>query len=291
MDEKVLEALMGTIASMDEVDPYAKFLIYGESGTGKTVLASTAVQERGLFIDAVEGWVSLVNFPELRSKMHRMVYQGRSQIDSICDAIEEGIEPFASYDTIILDEVSTMATLDLDVVLAANSQKIADKDPNVPTQPDFNANTERMRRTLSRLLKLPVNVILVSHVREDKDARTGVMYTRPSFTPKLRTTIAGFMHVIGRLTVDEQSGPDGDTIYVRKLQVRPTVQITAKTRIGGLPVFITDPNLGDLIKDWQATGSKTDDTPNEVITAPDAPVEEFIADSDSPDGEADNLTI
>lgn len=271
MDSKILDALLESVAPMDEVDPYAKILIFGESGTGKTILACSAVENEGLFVDSGEGWVSLIDFPETRRKLTRMPYQGLSQIDALCSAIEEGIEPWASYDTIIVDEASTVAVLDLDTVLASRSAKDPSKDPNVATLPDYGANTERMRRTITRLLKLPVNVVLTAHIREDKDERTGVLYTRPSFTPKLRNTMMQWLHVAGHLTMTEQGDDPADAI--RKLQVRPTRSISAKTRIGSLPAVLENPNLLAIIKEWREAGSLLDDS-NTLVPEPDGPVSE-----------------
>jgi len=273
---KMFDALLETMVPMDDERPNAKILIYGDSGVGKTVLAASA-GNKVLWIDSTDGWVSLMNHPELRAKCHRMKYQGLSQIDTLCDAIDAGVEPFASFDTIVVDELSSIAVMDLDRVLESRSKKQADKDPNVPTQPDFFANTERMRRAVTRLIQLPMNVILVSHVREDKDERTGRTYIRPSFTPKLRTTIKQMCHIVGHLTVMEVVNKDNDTVeYLRKLQVQPTLSIDAKTRIGGLDPIIENPDLGKIITEWQESGG------NEVDVTVVLPEEPPVAETDIP---------
>lgn len=271
INESVLQALLDSVTPMNETTPYAKIMIFGESGTGKTIAAARAVQKRGLFIDSGEGWVSLMDFPELRAKMQRMEYQGLSQLEAFMDAFEQGISPWSDFDTVILDECSTIAVLDLDVVLAQRSAKDASKDPNVATLPDYGANTERMRRTLTRLLKLPVSVVLTSHFREDKDERTGVLYVRPNFTPKLRNTIMQWLHVCGHLTITEETSGD-EVQYVRKLQVRPSKSIAAKTRIGSLPNVLVDPDLGEIIQMWQNSGAALQDEKVELIPDIDAPV-------------------
>lgn len=280
LNQKVLDALLESVVPMDEEIPQAKIMIFGESGTGKTILAASAVKEKGLFVDSGEGWVSLLDFPHLRSKLRRMEYQGLSQLDALCEAIEQGIEPWSSYDTLIIDEFSTVAVLDLDVVLAQRSAKDASKDPNVPTLPDFGANTERVRRTVSRILKLPITVILTSHFREDKDERSGVMYTRPNFTPKLRNTIMQWLHVCGHLTITEQTNGD-DIEYIRRLQVRPSRSIAAKTRIGYLPPVVENPDLREIIDTWQNSGAVVDDSKQELVQEPDAPIAEEIPTVDS----------
>ena len=250
----VFDALLETMVPMDDERPNAKILIYGDSGVGKTVLAASA-GNKILWIDSTDGWVSLMNHPELRAKCQRMQYQGLSQIDALCDAIDANREPFVSFDTIVVDELSSIAVMDLDKVLESRSKKQADKDPNVPTQPDFFANTERMRRAVTRLIQLPMNIILVSHVREDRDDRTGKTYIRPSFTPKLRTTIKQMCHIVGHLTIMEVVNKESDSVdYLRKMQVQPSLTIDAKTRIGNLEPIIENPDLGKIITTWQESG-------------------------------------
>ncbi len=175
-----------------------------------------------------------------------MQYSGLSQLDTLASLFLKGE---LQYDVIVLDEASTIAVLDLDTVVASRSAKDASKDPNVPTQPDFFANTERCRRTLKRILDLPVHVIFTAHVREDKDEKTGITQKRPAFSPKLRTTIEQEMHLVGHLTATENKRGDEIT-YVRKLQVHPTRSVSAKSRIGGLPLFVTSPDLSEILTDF-----------------------------------------
>ncbi len=267
--DRALEALLDSITPMDHVNPYFKGMIYGESGTGKTIAAARAVQNKGLYVDSGEGWVSLINFPDLRSKLSRMEYAGLSQLEAVADAIEAGISPWDQYDTIILDEASTIAVMDLDVVLATRAKQDPSKNADMPTQPDYGFNTERCRRTFTKLLKLDCNVVFTAHLREDKDERTGKVYTRPLFTPKLRNTISQWMHLIGHLTMTEHD-KDGEAVYHRRLQVQPSANIVAKSRIGGLPPFLENPDLGRLIRDWQNSGAAVDETPQEILDLPDA---------------------
>ena len=269
MDQKTLDALMDTITPLVETEAYAKVLIYGEAGTGKTVLACN-FGEQVILVDSANGWVSLKNHSDIMAKVQRIEYKGLSQLDALADAITEGkIE----CETLVIDELSSIAILDLDTVLKSRSAKDPGKDPNVPTQPDFFANTERVRRTIAKVLALPCNIVLVAHVREDRDERTGKTYTRPAFTPKTRQTIVQQCHLVGYLTANEIKKDEDDTEYHRRLQVQPTASITAKTRIGGLPTVIDAPNLNTIFADWKK-GIAEEDTSTEVIPEPDGPTVE-----------------
>jgi len=276
MDPKKLEALLETKVPLTELDPFVKMLIYGDYGVGKTILACQ-YGDNILYIDSATGWVSCQNHKEIMDKnIERMAYKGLSQLDVLAEAVLEG---HIKCDTIILDEGSSMAVKDLDVVLKARSAKDANKDPDVPTRPDFFANTERVRRTISRILQLPCNVIILAHVREDKDDAKGIVYTRPAFSPKTRQTIVQECHLVGYMTANEVSA-DGTPEYVRKLQVHPSARITAKTRIDGLPVVIENPNLNDMLEGWQKKIRPKEDQ-DEIPKEPDAPISESGSDDET----------
>lgn len=237
----------------------AKVLLYGDSGVGKTVLAASLGQDI-VYVDSAEGWVSLSNHPELLAKVRRLEYQGLSQLETLATYIIDGS---VQCDTLIVDEASTIAILDLDTVLASRSQRDASKDPDVPTQPDFFANTERCRRAFLKLLRLPINVVFVAHLREDKDERTGVTTQRPAFSPKLRASIEQNCHLVARLTANEKGGE-----YVRKMQTQPIRGVDAKSRIGGLDRVVENPDLGKILADWTETNEvpEMSKTPDAVTT-------------------------
>lgn len=271
------QAFLDTVSPIEEEVPYLRVMLYGDSGQGKTVLATT-FGERILYLDSADGWVSLRNHPDLAAKCQRVPYQGLSQIDTMTDMIKAG--ELSEFDTVIVDEASTIATFDLDTVLAARSKKDPSKDPNVPTQPDFFANTERCRRSFMGLLKAPIHVIFVAHMREDKDDRTGVVTKRPAFSPKLRATVEQNMHLVAHMTAQERRS-DSEVQYDRFIQTLPSRGINAKSRIGGLPYKVKNPNLSELLSDFQLLKEGTE---VELPQEPDASTEESN-DNDFPFGE------
>lgn len=266
-----INAILDEIAPLGEKPKFAKILIYGPSGVGKTVLAAGAF-DHPLFVDSLEGWVSIDNHPELEGKIEWLQYRGVSQLELLAANWDQH---FADrFDGLILDEATSMATMDLDVVLAARSAKQSEKDPDVPTQPDFFANTERMRRCFRRILNLPVDVIFVAHDRKDEDA--GRKLVSPGFSPKLSTTIKEFMHLVGYLTVIDKGA-----VAVRRLQVTPTIKVDAKTRIGGLPNVVTDPDLKLILSNWRNKGGRLLDPVSELMLN-QPPVEPEV-DNSNPD--------
>lgn len=306
LDPKVIEALKAARKSLNEIHPNLKACIYGESGFGKTVQTmkiAQAITPAGKtieYIDFLEGWVALLNHKSegLLKRTNRQQYQGLSQIEFLAKAIKLGIEPFDMVGTVILDEFSAMGKTDLDTVLKTRASKDSSKDPNVPTQPDFYANTERMRRAITELLQADINVLCVAHIREDKSSN-GLVITRPAFMPAFSEIFRQTMHLVAHMTAQEFTADDGTQDYKRSIQVHPTRSISAKTRIGGLPVSVTGDQLTQAIVEWmqgnresEETGETTDEadrfaeetgvevTGENLVTHPDSDVESTDSDED-----------
>lgn len=288
MDERVIAALLAKREDLSKKIPYFKGLVYGESGFGKTVAAMQIAQaitpdDKTIeFIDFLEGWVSLLNHPGLTKRASRQTYEGLSQLEALAGAISEGVPPFNSIGTVIIDEISSISKADLDTVLKSNASKDKEKDANVPTWPDYYANTERMRRAVTLLLKSNINVIFVAHMREDK-LSNGVVVTRPSFTPAFSEIFRQMLHLVAHMTAKEDMTEDGSPNYKRLIQVHPTRTISAKTRIGGLPISLSTPALVQAIVEWMdgKRGSEEVDNKGENLVVVDD-----IVPSDDPESDA-----
>lgn len=247
-----LDRLRATMEALSESQPSLKALLYGVSGVGKTVAsmeiakAITPPDKTIQYIDTAQGWVSFMNHPGMiDGQTKRMRYVNLGQLEVLTHAIRQGAGEFGNIGTIILDEASSSADTALDEVLKYRASQDKSKDPDTPTQPDYNTTTNRVRKAFMDMLTLEgVHVILVSHARKDKDNR-GVEVTSPSFLPKLGQKIKQPLHLIGHVTVNEI-----DDKYVRLFQVHPTVRIDAKSRVGKLEPMVEMPVLLNRIKGW-----------------------------------------
>jgi hypothetical protein len=257
-EKAMFDALMAARKPMNELIPFLKACVYGDSGFGKTVFSmqlAQAITPPGKsieYIDYLEGWVALLNHRDegLLKNVHRESYEGISQIDTLGKFIKMGVEPFDNIGTVILDEFSSMTKSDLFTVVKSRAAKDSSKDPNVPTQPDFYAGTNRADLALTSLLQAKVNVIVVSHIREDKD-KSGAVVTRPAFMPNFSDTFRQMMHLVAHLTAEEFIIEEtGEADYKRSLQVHPTRRVNAKTRIGGLRPNVPPEVLIPAVVEW-----------------------------------------
>lgn len=275
-----LERLRATMEDLTTSQPSFKGLLYGVSGVGKTVSAVMLAQQITppdktiQYIDTAQGWVSLMNHPELiTDRVKRMRYINLAQLDALSLMIKAGLDEFGRIGTIILDEATSAADTSLDEVLQFRASKDRSKDPDTPTQPDYNTTTNRVRKTFNELSNLEgVHVIFVGHSRKDKDNRN-IEKESPSFLPKLGQKIKQPLHLIANV-----SGNEIDNKYVRIFQVHPTRTIDAKCRIGGLPPQVEYKVLADQIDGWLRGNVKT-------LT------EEVLVRDHDPENPATNVTI
>lgn len=254
-------------------------IIYGDNGGGKTVtavkLAQAIVGFHGgnkndpanpdiIFVDAVNAWRSLKNHRNILQGVKRIPYAGKEQLETIVEAIQWRPDGFKNAKVIILDEMSSMTDRDGDTVLAARSRADASKDPDVLTQPDMGATTERMRRVVINLLRQDISIIFVAHMREDEDKAKGYKIIRPRFMPKFSGTIREGLDFVAFMSAVED-GREGETIkYRRQLQVHPTKTIVAKTRVGGLNLTESPDSFVSGVIKW-LKGDAGDSTVDTVI--------------------------
>lgn len=272
--EEYLNRLRATMESLTDSRPSLKALVYGVSGVGKTVAAVQIAQKITppdktiQYVDTAQGWVSLLNHPQLiNDRVKRMRYVNLNQIEVLTHAIRQGWEEFANIGTIILDESTSAADTTLDEVLKYRSGQDKSKDPDTPTQPDYNTTTNRVRKAFMELMTLEgIHVILVGHVRKDKDNR-GVEVSSASFLPKLGTKIKQPLHLIAHVTGNEIDGK-----YVRLFQVHPTLRVDAKSRIGNLEPMVKYETLETRIVGWLDGNIPTVETgPVFIDTDPENP--------------------
>lgn len=266
-----------------------KVILYGDSGVGKTVAAMQLAQaitpkDKTIeFIDFLEGWSSILNHPGLTQRTSRQQYEGLSQIQYLGQVIKENIPPFGDIGTVVIDELSAMTKMDLDTVLKARAANDSSKDPNVPTQPDFYSNTERSRRTVTSILQADINVIFVAHQREDK-LTNGRVVVRPAFMPAFSELFRQMVHLVVHLTSEEFIADDGSSTFKRNFQVHPTQSVSAKTRVGGLPVNVTIETLIPATVLWMRGEGKDEVldilTGENIVVLPDSDESASVDESD-----------
>lgn len=244
---------------------YCKYMLYGASGKGKTVLAAQIAQVITpsdlsiAYIDSYEGWVSLSNHKNqgLLDRTRRFRYLGYSQLEILAHAIKnklrdpnKGID-YGSIGTVIFDEASTMVDMDTAMLVRHRASQDSDKDPDTPTWPDQNTSIRRTMNMLSPFYRLPIHVILVAHYREDKINTLSKL--SPFFLPKAQPRIKEPLHLVGYVeATSAHSSQDQEARYTRFVQVHPTATIDAKCRLPITEVRIDPKYLIEVSRQFAA---------------------------------------
>jgi hypothetical protein len=268
MDKKKLDALMESLYDTDDIALNFKGLLYGDPGARKTTTAAMIANRisrnpNGYTIILVadpDGWQSLLNHPELEfgHRIRPMKYKGVSQLEALAEALDEELPQFVNVETLILDTLSNIASLDLDTV---QKEKMKVKGDKWNFEDDmwgvYNQNSLRIKNAVLKLYLSPINIIATAHSREKLYPATGRTKTLPKFSPEIFAAVNSYMSMIAYMTANEAGvDSDGSVKYKTKVQYHPTASIVAKTRIGGLPAAEDNPDIPRIVDEWLIKGGK-----------------------------------
>lgn len=228
--------ILDNATTVGESEPYVRMLVYGDPGVGKTVFA--AKFPNPFIIDVENGTSSLLNHDELHSvKRHQL--KNFNEMNEIFWDFQAG--GGSQFDTIVIDTMNELQTKHLNEFI----DKDKNRDNKLPTMLDYKANTAALQRMSIAFRDLPKNLVIVCHSTFDKDENTGKMYLRPAVTPSLAKTLVGMLDVIGYMYM----GTDEETkTEKRRLQIAPSTNRIAKSRIGGLSPILDDPDPSVFIR-------------------------------------------
>lgn len=139
---------------------FYKVLLYGTSGSGKTVLASTF--PKPLFIDMEGGMASIADkkplrYPKDPKQVVSTLKELRKAYEVCKAALDAGDAPF---ETIVLDSVSEMQELVmLDVLGTFQANRIYDDQP---TQTDYGKANRDTIKIIRSFLRLPAHIVFTN---------------------------------------------------------------------------------------------------------------------------------
>lgn len=199
--------------ALGERDKHYNGFLYGEYGVGKTKEAAECVVNSGIIVTGDNGYETLYNHPHLVDKFKVMPYTGLSQLTAIGEAVKEKAEiggvNYGEVDLVMVDPINAVQDEYLDWLMD-NYKFTNGGDSRVKATPtiagkreglseveitglsDYHLVRNQMRHPIKALVKAPVNVIFVAHVREPNflEVQKGKITKRPQLTETVFKMIA-----------------------------------------------------------------------------------------------------
>lgn len=226
--DSILQSLQ---ANQVKPDTHIRFIIYGQSGTGKTFSLRTA--RKPLFIDSFDpgGSVVLADLIQKGEAIIRTEFENEdpknpsafAKWDYSLDAIEKsGL--MARFGTYVLDSATTWGQACLNLVM----QK-AGRAGGTPQQNDWYPQMVLMEAGIRRIFKFPCDIIFICHTDVQKDEIIGKLTRSPALTGKSKTRIP---LLFSEVYYSDTKRSSKGTEYYWQMQSDATNQ--AKSRLCGL---------------------------------------------------------
>lgn len=253
MDEKTKQVLdsMGEPTRLSNERKLLRACLYGDPGTGKTSTAAHMAHAIGgdiCLVTSDSAWTVLEKYPEIWAKVHRYPFGGYNMIRAIAEAHTEGIEPYASFNHLIWDTVSTSTNTVL--------RNLVSKFPNTDAKdalgreiegwPHYRKVESLLKDTIEILNRSNLNIIYTAHVRDpsDADKKKNKHAIRPNMPDASYKVVAQEVQLIGWLHRETAR-------QKLMMQTIPTVSETAKSQIPTIDQKIHEAtDIPALVKKW-----------------------------------------
>lgn len=217
-----------------------RLVVYGAEGVGKTTLAMEF--PRPLVINTDDGLISVTYAAGGAVDGTQFVPEGYRSVEEIVRFIRSHAD---DYDTVVIDDVSTLCDDLLDELTAEHAKAEAHKKrpllmENIPEQIEYQGNQQQLRRLLKALRQTKKHVVVIGGLRiEDKTEKHVI-----DVSPKAQRIIGKWCHVIGELVSDtfDELGPGTH----RVLFTEPSRTRQAKARFAELRPNVVDPDFASL---------------------------------------------
>lgn len=231
---------------------WVNVFIFGEPKVGKTRLVSTAADHPEtsplLLIDIEGGTTTIRDRKDIDVKR---VYSF-AEFEKVIHTLQKaGDDLSKTWKTVAVDNMTELQQLDLKVIMEqAYSRNPQTVDKDVPSPREWGKTGEHMRRIARAVRDLPCHVILIAHTSsQEKEGQPTKMY--PGFGGQAKTAVAGFMDIVGYMTMIQERGKEAYT----QVQFQGTRQVLAGDRFDLLEGTMKNPTFPQIWEKIKGSGT------------------------------------
>lgn len=226
-----------------------KVLLYGDSGTGKTVFAcgwptpiyvadfdGKATSAASFYANDAER-LNAITVDRYQKKpgdaADRPFVRYNTKLVEL-EKLAAAPEPFP-FATIVVDSLTTYVDQMMEEIMVQNPgiQRQRVNMALVPAQQDYRILTIHFKGLLMRLLQLPANIVVTAHIKVDKDEMTGEILRNPALPGQLSSYLPVVFEEVYRTFAESR---DGKQAY--NAQTQTDARYKARSQIRGLPATI-----------------------------------------------------
>lgn len=214
---------------------YAKILVMGESGVGKTYFLGTVPEKEMLIINVV----SESGLSTLRGKNIDVI-----DVNNYPEMIEvaEWLKNNGSqYKYVAIDSLSQWQKNLEDQLVSSDKFKL------------WKDIKDKTKQVVNAFKMLPFHIVCITEVKIEKDEESGIIKYLPSLAGASRDEVCYWFDEV--YFFDRAQEQVGKPIVYRCL-TSATNKFPCKSRAGNLPVIITNPRLEDIIKTMNKDAGK-----------------------------------
>ena len=208
---------------------YAKILVFGESGSGKTYFASTYDNEKVLFIN-VKAESGMMTLRALGADIDVLDVDNYSDMKEAVEWIKAN---GSKYDVLYIDSLSQWQK-NLEKEVPETGNKFA----------KWNTIKEYTKEVVNSFKNLPFHVVFTCEIKKDKDENQGDIIYNPSLLGSSRDEIPYWFDEVYYFTRFQQKIDDP---IAYKALTSAAMKYPCKSRLR-LPANIDNPNLKEIIE-------------------------------------------
>ncbi len=254
------KARPSAITKLSDGKSFRKWLVYGNSGVGKTVLAGSA--PNALFLTAeAEGTESARAFG---SEADEWYCESWSDLQDAYSWLHDD-SGAKEYEWVIVDSLSEMEEHAWRALLEEGVAKSSARSIDKPALDDYQVIGNRLKRFINALNRLPVNVLYTAQpmVRTLEDREGDEHDYRSPLVGSVRSgvlsqKVCGMVTLVGLLAV--HPADDEDEEDERRLWTAGSERYAAKDRHDTFGSFVSQPDIAEMeaaVDARKAKGNRT----------------------------------